>query len=146
MTAEVTGALRRAGPVAGLKQRLGGAQLVAAIWPGRLALKEGGVAVVIAQSVEGQALHYMSGRFGTDYGGTMWHLPQQLLVPQADRILVCSEYPFKNDLYSYGPLDQVVSCDTWEAVLENLSKDYPGEAKVAVYPYTAIQLPPPGAE
>jgi nickel-dependent lactate racemase len=120
-------------------------QTVKAIWPGRLALKDGGVAVVVSQSVEGQAPHYLAGRFGTDYGGKLWSLPQQLLIPQAERILVCSEYIARNDLDSYGPAERVVPCETWEEVLTQLSRSYPEKAKVAVYPYTAIQLPPTGA-
>ncbi len=121
-------------------------QPIKAVWPGRLALKEGGLAVVIAQSVEGLAHHYLAGRFGTEYGGTMWNPPQKLIIPQADRLLVCSSYLSRNDLEAYGPTDRVVACDTWEEVLHHLSEIYPEQAKVAVYPYTAIQLPPPGAE
>lgn len=121
-------------------------QPLKAIWPGRVALKDGGLAVVIAQSIEGQAPHYLAGRFGTDYGGRMWSPPQKLLVPQADRLIVCSSYLSLNDLDAYGPPEKVVACETWEAVLRCLSESYPGKAKVAVYPYTAIQLPPPDSE
>jgi len=121
-------------------------QPIKAIWPGRLALKDGGLAVVIAQSAEGMAPHYLAGRFGTDYGGRMWSLPKELLVPQADRLLVCSSYLSRNDLDAYGPPEKVVPCETWAEVLSCLSKSYPEEAKVALYPYTAIQLPPAGSE
>ena len=117
-------------------------QSIKAIWPGRLALRDGGVAIVISQSVEGQAPHYLAGRFGSDYGGKMWRPLQQLMIPHADRILVCSEYLARNDLDSYGPSAQVVPCETWEEVLGQLLQSYPNNAKVAVYPYTAIQLPP----
>ena len=86
----------------------------------------------------------LAGRFGSDYGGKMWRPTQQLMIPHADRILVCSEYLARNDLDSYGPSAQVVPCETWEEVLGQLSQSYPNNAKVAVYPYTAIQLPPAG--
>jgi hypothetical protein len=117
-------------------------QTIKAVWPGRRALKEGGIGVVITQSVEGQAPHYLAGRFGTDYGGKMWGKPQNLLVPQAERMLVCSSYLARNDLDSYGPSEKVVPCATWGEVLLHLMESYPGKAKVAVYPCAAIQLPP----
>ncbi len=116
-------------------------QTIKAIWPGRLALKEGGLAVVITQSVEGQALHYLAGRFGTDYGGKLWSLPQRLLIPQAERLIVCSAYLSRSDLDSYGPQEKVTACTNWGEVLLHLLNHYPKQAKVAVYPYTAIQLP-----
>jgi len=72
--------------------------------------------------------------------------PKKLLAPQADRLLVCSSYLSRNDLDAYGPPEKVVPCETWAEVLRCLSKSYPEEAKVALYPYTAIQLPPAGSE
>jgi len=121
-------------------------QPIKAIWPGRLALKAGGLAVVIAQSVEGMAPHYLAGRFGTDYGGRMWNPPKNLLVPQAARLIVCSSYLSRTDLDFYGPPENVIPCQSWAEVRRLLSESYPGAAKVAVYPYTAIQLPPPELE
>jgi len=121
-------------------------QTIKAVWPGRLALKEGGLGVVITQSVEGQAPHYLAGRFGTDYGGKLWGKTQKLLIPQAERILVCSSYLARNDLDTYGPPEKVVPCATWGEVLLHLMESYPEKAKVAVYPYAAIQLPPAKSE
>lgn len=116
-------------------------QVIKGIWPANLSLKEGGHAVVVVQSVEGQASHYLAGRFGTNYGGKMWGLPQQLLVPKAERLLVCSAYLSQTDLDMYGPSDKVVPCTTWGEVLIHLMAAYPQKAKVAVYPYAAIQYP-----
>jgi len=116
-------------------------QVIKSIWPGRAALKEGGVAVVLTHSVEGQACHYLAGRFGTDYGGKLWGVPRQLLIPQAERMLVCSPYLSRNDLDMYGPEEKVTPCTEWGEVLIHLLDSYPQRAKVAVYPYTAIQLP-----
>lgn len=95
-------------------------QTIKAVWPGRLALKEGGLAVIITQSVEGQALHYLGGRFGTDYGGKMWSPPKGLIIPQAEKILVCSSYNSRSDLDTYGPPERVVPCGSWGEVLLNL--------------------------
>lgn len=116
-------------------------QVIKGIWPANLSLKEGGQAVVVVQSVEGQALHYLAGRFGTHYGGKMWGAPQGLLVPKAKHLLVCSAYLSRTDLDTYGPSDKVVACATWGEVLIHLMAAYPHKAKVAVYPYAAIQCP-----
>ena len=104
-------------------------------------MKEGGLAVVIVQSLEGQALHYLVGRFGTNYGGKLWGASQQLLIAQAERLLVCSSYLSQNDLDYYGPSERVVPCATWEEIMIQLLNTYAQQAKVVVYPYAAIQYP-----
>ena len=116
-------------------------QAIKGVWPGNFSQKEGGLAVVMAQSVEGQALHYLAGRFGTNYGGDMWGVPKKLLIPKASRLLVCSAYLSRSDLDMFGPSDKVVPCATWEEVLTHLLAAYPQKAKVGVYPYAAIQYP-----
>ena len=116
-------------------------QAIKGSWPSRFSLKEGGIAVMVVQSVEGQAAHYLGGRFGTDYGGKMWGPPQRLLAPQARQLLVCSNYLSRTDLDMFGPAEQVIPCPTWEDVLDHLHTAYPEQAKVAVYPYAAIQYP-----
>lgn len=116
-------------------------QVIKAIWPGRISLKESGLAVVIVQGIEGQALHYLVGRFGTNYGGKLWGASKQLLITQAERLLVCSSYLSQNDLDYYGPSERVVPCATWEEIMIHLLNTYPQQAKVAVYPYAAIQYP-----
>lgn len=116
-------------------------QMIKGIWPANLSLREGGHAVVVVQSVEGQALHYLAGRFGTSYGGKMWGAPGQLLVPKAERLLVCSAYLSRTDLDMYGPREKVVPCAKWGEVLIHLMAAHPQRARVAVYPYAAIQYP-----
>ena len=116
-------------------------QAAKGIWPPDLSLKEGGVAVVISESVEGQAPHYLGGRFGTNYGGRIWSPVQQSPIRKAGLLLVCSRYPSRTDLDVYGPGDHVVACANWSEVLIQLTARYPQGAKAAVYPYAAIQLP-----
>ncbi|MDP6037597.1 MAG: lactate racemase domain-containing protein, partial [Candidatus Latescibacteria bacterium] len=89
------------------------------LWPTRLCLKKGGTAVVVAQSIEGQALHYLTGRFGTDYGGRLWSKGRGL-IPDAGRILVCSSYLSRTDLDRFGKDDRVVGCETWEETMKHL--------------------------
>ena len=110
-------------------------------WLAERSLKPGGIAVVISQSVEGQAPHYLVGRFGTDYGGPLWQRTVQPRVAQASRILVCSAYQSRVDLDSYGPPDRVVPCADWNEVSSHLHAAYPQGGKAAVYPCAAIQLP-----
>lgn len=121
-------------------------QTIKAMWPGRLSLKDGGVAVIISQSIEGQALHYLGGRFGTDYGGKSWSPRKGLIIPQAEKVLVCSSYLSRVDLDTYGPDGRVIPCRSWNEVILSLLEHYPDKAKVSVYPNASIQLPPEGAE
>jgi nickel-dependent lactate racemase len=115
-------------------------QAVRGIWPANLSLKEGGYSVVVVESADGQALHYGGGRFGTNYGGRMWKPPQKL-ISNAERILICSSYLARTDLDMWGSSDRVLSCATWREVLIHLTAAYPQKAKVAVYPYSSIQVP-----
>ena len=114
-------------------------QATKGIWPADLSLKEGGVAVAVSESVEGQAPHYLVGRFGSDYGGAIWSPVKECPIRKAALVLVCSRYQSRVDLDVYGP--DVVPCRTWSEVLIHLTQRYPQGAKAAVYPYAAIQLP-----
>ena len=71
----------------------------------------------------------------------LWGAPEGLLIPQADRLLICSSYQSRNDLDMFGPPDKVVPCETWGEAMIPLLNAYPNSAKVAVYPYAAIQCP-----
>ena len=116
-------------------------QAAKGMWPTERSLKAGGIAVIISQCVEGQAPHYLVGRFGTDYGGPLWRPLTQPPIPQASQVLMCSSYPARTDLDSFGPRDLVHPCLTWDEVLSHLRAAYPQAAKAAVYPYASIQLP-----
>ena len=116
-------------------------QAAKGIWPPDLSLKEGGVAVVVCESVEGQAPHYLGGRFGSDYGGKIWSPAEQCPIRKAGQLLVCSRYQSRTDLDVYGPGGNVVPCANWSEVLSHLTARFPQGAKAAVYPYAAIQLP-----
>ena len=115
-------------------------QATKGVWPGRVSLKVGGTAVVITQSIEGQAMHYLTGRFGSDYGGRLW-TPSKAGIPSAERVIVYSEYLSRTDLDRFGPAETVIGCRTWAEVLSHLGTAYPGDAQVAVYPCAAIQCP-----
>jgi len=116
-------------------------QPMKAIWAARLSLKSNGHVVVVSQGLTGLAPHCLNGRFGTDFGGRMWGPTRNLLVPHADRIYVLAKYHAKAELEMFGPEDQVVPCETWPEVLTHLQQFYPNDARVALYPYAAIQCP-----
>ena len=116
-------------------------QATKGIWPADLSLKEGGVAVVVSESVEGQAPHYLVGRFGSDYGGAIWKPVTQSPIRKASLVLVCSRYQSRVDLDMYGTGEHIVPCHNWGEVLIHLTQRYPRGAKAAVYPDGSIQLP-----
>lgn len=113
-----------------------------ALWAPNASVKQGGDVVCIVQSPEGHIPHYLVGRFGSDYGGELWFPTKGLRVPKARRIIVFTEYPVKADDEAFGPLDKVVVCKTWAEVLIQLMPANRSDAKVAVFPYAAIQHGP----
>lgn len=113
-------------------------QATKAVWPARQCLKEGGTAVVITHTPEGQVSHYLTGRFGTNYGGRLWN-PARAGVPNAKRVVLCSPCVARTDLDRFG--EGAVACGTWEETMNEVAKDYPGEASVGVFPCASIQLP-----
>jgi lactate racemase len=110
-------------------------------WPGRACLREGGIFVIVLQSVGGQILHYIQDRFGTNYGGQLWRMPPEKPLQNAGRIVICSSHMGRTELDEWGSPDQALLCRTWEEVLGQLTAAYPEKAKVAVYPYAPIQIP-----
>jgi len=111
------------------------------VWPGNVSLKDGGILVLIAQSMEGNAHHYLGGRFGTDFGGNLWGPPSKPLAQKAKQLLCLSPCLSKVDLDFLGPAGSVLSCKTWADVVMHLLRIYPSVARVAIYPYAAIQMP-----
>lgn len=114
-----------------------------AAWAAILSLRKGGDAVFIAQSPKGQSpLHYLAGRFGTDYGGQMWKPQEGPVVPQARRISLLADFVSKCDMELFGPKEVVHWFSRWPDLLAELKKSYGDKARVAVYPYVTIQCPP----
>lgn len=115
-------------------------QATKGMWPVRQCLKEGGTAVLLTHTPEGQVTHYLVGRFGTNHGGKLWKAGKAG-VPQAKRVLVCSPHLARTDIDNFGSCDQVVPCSNWDETLKHLKADYPDKAKVGVFPCASIQLP-----
>jgi len=105
-------------------------------------LREGGDVVVITYSHEGQNLHQLRGRFGTDYGGRLYR-PTTVYpeLAKASRIILVAPHLSKYDRETAGPPEKVTWCKTWaEAQAELMASHGPG-TKVGVYPYAPLQVP-----
>jgi hypothetical protein len=105
-------------------------------------LHEGGDVVIITYSHEGQNLHQLNSRFGTDYGGRMYN-PTHVyrFIEKAARIIVVAPHLSRYDRNLIGPREKVTWCKTWvEALAELMSSHGPG-TKVGVYPYAPMQVP-----
>ncbi|MBA7661244.1 hypothetical protein ES703_69259 [subsurface metagenome] len=99
--------------------------------------QQGGDAVLIANSPEGQITHYLMGPFGNEIGGK---LRLQMKPPQnINRLIIYSEYPElagRNYLQSTGRL---MLMDNLNEVIAALQESYGTNARVAVYPNADIQ-------
>ena len=117
-------------------------QVSKGIWPAVACIKDGGSAVVIANSVQGEATHFLSGKWGSDYGGATWSQGRLRQLSHARRIYYMSEYPTAIMREALGGSDTVSTCTHWTEVLVDLMLHYGKNAKVAVYPYASLQCPP----
>jgi nickel-dependent lactate racemase len=112
------------------------------LWPCYLSTREGGDAVMVCHSVDGQIHHYGNTRFGSDYGGAQYMMARKLPASMYNRTLILNPYHARMDTEYFGPMDRSHIFKTWEDVLAELRKDYSDGTKVAVYPYSSIQCPP----
>ncbi|MCB2192293.1 MAG: DUF2088 domain-containing protein [Deltaproteobacteria bacterium] len=103
----------------------------------RGALKpSGGTVVVIADSPEGQVVHYLLGRFGTGHGGRMHpvrRLPNDLrliiMAPSLDRTF--------GDWFANPEI--ITFSKTWEQTLELLAREHGPGTRTAVLPNATMQ-------
>jgi nickel-dependent lactate racemase len=112
-----------------------------ASWAPKASLREGGTAVIIHNYVQGSIHHHIYGQFGKDYGG---HLnrnegrgPVNSPFPKAGKVIIVNKWHSKRDM---NPATTLVR--EWTEALEMLKGEHDAHAKVAVYPYCALQMPP----
>jgi nickel-dependent lactate racemase len=112
-----------------------------ASWAPNASLREGGTAVIIHNYVQGRVHHNVYGQFGKDYGG---HLnrhggrgPVDSPFPKAGRVIIVNKFQSKRDM---NP--STTSIREWPEALEMLKREHGARARVAVYPYCALQMPP----
>ncbi len=112
------------------------------LWPCYLSTREGGDAVMICHSPDGQIHHYGNARFGSDYGGEQFAMARKLPDSSFERTFIVNPYHAMIDTEYFAPPEKAVIFNTWEEALEELKKDYGAGTKVSVYPYSSIQCPP----
>jgi hypothetical protein len=103
-------------------------------------VREGGTFLLILQHPQGlSAMHYLeahqSGKNGRTYLDAI-AVPRQPL-PGNVQVIVYSQYMDKRQLLKF-PANTVVA-STWEDAIKQLQARHKGDARVAVYPYAAIQ-------
>ena len=96
--------------------------------------------MVLANSMEGESLHYLGSRFGEDFGGGGWS-PSGRRVAKAKDIYLLAETPSRIMQEALGPVEQVSMFNTWPQVLASLAANHNGATKVAIYPYASMQIP-----
>lgn len=108
-----------------------------AVLLGVLALKDfTGTVVVIADSPEGQVIHYLLGRFGRSYGGRQYPIAS---IPPSVRLVVLAPHKDKN-LGDWFANPEVISWTrTWPETLELLQGTLRPGARVAVVPNATMQ-------
>ncbi len=112
------------------------------LWPCYLSTREGGDAVMVCHSLDGQIHHYGNTRFGSDYGGAQYMMARKLPASTYERTLILNPYHSKMDTEYFGPMERSHIFNAWDDVLEELKKNYSDGTRVAVYPYSSIQCPP----
>jgi hypothetical protein len=104
---------------------------------GVLALKDlTGTVVVIADSPEGQVIHYLLGRFGRDYGGRQYPVGA---LPDSVRLIVMAPRMDKTFGDWFANPELITWTKDWGQTLDLLSEEMKPGARVAVVPNATMQ-------
>jgi lactate racemase len=114
---------------------------IKALWPAEMYLKKEGDVILIWQNVDGKVPHYLTGTFGSDYGGRKWRKPGPFRFPRAKRLFIFAENLSKEERDWWGPADRVFWYRDWNELVDSLKNDYGKETSVALYPYATLQCP-----
>jgi nickel-dependent lactate racemase len=112
-----------------------------ASWGPKTSLREGGTAIIIHNYIQGAVHHNIYGQFGIDYGGHLnryeGRSPVNIPFPKAGKVIIVNKWHSKREM---NPATTLVK--EWPEALEMLKREHGAHAKVAVYPYCALQMPP----
>ena len=116
-------------------------QLIRSMWGIGASLRQGGDVVIWSHAPEGQMLHQLGGRFGTDYGGRGYN-PGRLPKAQekAARIFVVAPYLSRSDRQEIGLSEKIIHCRDWAEALVKLVARNGSGTKVGVYPCAPLQM------
>ena len=104
---------------------------------GVLALKDlAGTIVVIANSPEGQVIHYLLGRFGRDYGGRQYPIGT---IPPSVKLIVMAPQADKTFGDWFSNPEVITWTKDWGQTLDLLSEEMKPGARVAVLPNATMQ-------
>ncbi len=111
-------------------------------WAAKESLREGGDVVLIWQSVDGIGTHYLSGVWGTDYGGRKWTKPEgPFRIPQARKLFIHTDIMSNEEQNWWGHRDKISWHRDWAELIAALKPSHGQGTRVAVYPYASIQCP-----
>ena len=105
-------------------------------------LKEGGTAVIMIHNFEGQCVHQLNSRFGTNFGGRGFNPGGRYPnLGRAGKVILMTPFLTKYDRNDAGPAEKVCHCKNWGEVLAELTSRHGPGTKVGVYPYSPLQVP-----
>ncbi len=106
-------------------------------------LRQGGTGVLIVQHPLGsEAVHWLNARITGQGGHTYFDLvdhSKKSRLRRGTAMIVYSQYLTRNMINSYPP--EVRFASRWDDVIQMLREKYPGQRRVAIYPYAGLQEP-----
>jgi len=98
-----------------------------------------GSLVILANAPEGQVIHYLVGRFGTDFGGAMHPVAN---VPPGFRLIVQTPHLDRTFADWVGNPEAVTFSKSWEQTLEILRKSHGSGTRVGLIPSATMAYHP----
>jgi nickel-dependent lactate racemase len=95
-----------------------------------------GTLVIIADSPEGQVVHYLLGRFGRDYGGRQYPIAT---IPPGINIIIMTPYPDKTFGDWFSNSEIITFTKEWKSTLKLLRDSHETGTMAAVLPNATMQ-------
>ncbi|MFH1652159.1 MAG: lactate racemase domain-containing protein [Chloroflexota bacterium] len=111
----------------------------------KLLKKEGGTLVIIANTPDGQSVHYLSRSFGKSIGGRLWG-PMDFLPPRTKRMIALGPYIDRTGLDWMGDAERVTIAGSWAEIIGILKAEAEGRPRVVVVPDATLQYFPDTSE